>query len=326
MRYAIRALCLSGFCLYPIHLFSNVTDAPAVIPGSDTDTSVFKDFTPAEQSEYALVLLSILLLLCAVFYMKNNKLNKKLADGQTLQKKADREIEQLKSTLQFKNKLISIIAHDVRGPVSSILFYLDIQDDEYFDREVYVSLKHTMLQQLTAVGQLLGNLLQWTLSENQTSSKKLAVFNLYELAEQNMSMLQGYYSLKKLTVVNLIPRQMKMHGVKNEIDVVIRNLIFNAVKFTREGGEIKIFTSERPSGLAIVVQDNGIGMDAGRVSHLFELEDVYSSSGTNGERGSGLGLVLCKELVQKNGGKIYAESEIDKGSSFKMEFPSMMFV
>ena len=182
------------------------------------------------------------------------------------------------------------------------------------------------MQQLTAVGQLLGNLLQWTLSENQTGSKKLAVFNLYELAEQNMSMLQGYYSLKKLTVVNLIPRQMKMHGVKNEIDVVIRNLIFNAVKFTREGGEIKIYTIDGPSGLAIVVQDNGIGMDAGRVSHLFELEDVYSSSGTNGERGSGLGLVLCKELVQKNGGKIYAESEIDKGSSFKMEFPSMMFV
>ena len=117
-----------------------------------------------------------------------------------------------------------------------------------------------------------------------------------------------------------------MHGVRNEIDVVIRNLIFNAVKFTREGGEIKIFTSERPSGLAIVVQDNGIGMDATRVSHLFELEDVHSSSGTNGERGSGLGLVLCKELVQKNGGKIYAESEVNIGSIFKIEFPSMMFV
>ena len=326
MCYAIRALSLLWFCSYPVLLFSNVAATPVVIHEADADTSVFKDLSPAEQSEYALVLLSILLLLCIVYYIKNNKLSKKLAEGQALQKTTDKEIYRLKNTLQFKNKLISIIAHDVRGPVSSILFYLDIQDDQCFDRETYLSLKQTMLQQLTAVGQLLGNLLQWTLSENESGPKKLGVFNLYELAEQSRGVLQGYYSLKQINVINLIPKQMKMHGVRNEIDVVIRNLIFNAVKFTREGGEIKIFTSERPSGLSIVVQDNGIGMDATRVSHLFELEDVHSSSGTNGERGSGLGLVLCKELVQKNGGKIYAESEVNIGSIFKIEFPSMMFV
>jgi signal transduction histidine kinase len=273
----------------------------------------------------ALCLTALTLIACMVVYLRNRRLTKKhiavLADLGSLREEHGR----LKDQLEMKDKFINIIAHDVKGPVSSILTYLDLQDDDKLHKEEYVSIKGLIITQLTAVDHLLGNLLQWNIRDAQ-GRRKLHMVDLCDVVQRNIDMYQSYCLQKRIRVSNHIFPFLKMHVFGSDIDVVVRNLLFNAIKFTNDGGKITIYTRELPEALEVVVEDNGIGMTQQQVTRLFGSKEPETSLGTNGEKGTGIGLALCKELVAKNGGRMRAVSEPGNGTRMIVELPRKMFV
>lgn len=268
--------------------------------------------------------LDILLLSACVLFITgyyNRKLKKRYYHLKAENKVLATTVDELDSSLSFKNKLLQIIAHDVKGPVSSLLTYMELSDEKelkYYDQS---SLKHAITVQLTTIHNLLGNMLQWSEQNEEQWGRDAEPFNIRSVVCENISLLDSYLRIKGIKVNNRIPHAMEMRGVRNEIDVVVRNLLFNAVKFTNEGGEINIFVKDDPTKFEIIVQDNGIGIPEQKMANLFTPMAPKASVGTMGERGTGLGLALCSELITRNGGTISAKSRKNDGSELIMEFP-----
>jgi signal transduction histidine kinase len=168
---------------------------------------------------------------------------------------------------------------------------------------------------------LLENLLQWSSTQTGEIEYRPEQFDLNSLT-MNIIQIMGIHAEKKgISIINSLPENTKAYGDKNLISTVIRNLLSNAVKFTRENGQIRIEGIVKKDEIEIAVIDNGIGINKVDIDKLFRLDCNVTTIGTSEERGSGLGLILCKEFVEKNGGRIWVESEIDIGSSFKFTIP-----
>lgn len=266
-----------------------------------------------------ILLLSTCVLLVVGYY--HTKLKRQYYRLKAEDKVLSATVEELESSLSFKNKLLQIIAHDVKGPVSSLLTYMELSDEKelkYYDQS---SLKHAITIQLTTIHNLLANMLQWSEQNDDYKGRNIESFNIRSVVCENISLLDSYLRIKGIKVKNLVPQTMEMRGVRNEIDVVVRNLLFNAVKFTNEGGEINIFVKDDLAKFEIIVQDNGIGIPEQKMANLFTPMAPKASVGTMGEKGTGMGLALCSELITRNGGTISAKSRKNDGSELIMEFP-----
>jgi signal transduction histidine kinase len=145
--------------------------------------------------------------------------------------------------------------------------------------------------------------------------------NITKLVNESLRLLSKQAEIKSITIINKIDKNVITWSDKDQIDIVIRNLISNAVKFTREFGSIIISATEQPDYWQISIQDNGVGMEKNTVNNIFKTEEMTSSYGTLNEKGTGLGLNVCKEMVENNGGHIWTESELDKGSTFYFTIP-----
>jgi signal transduction histidine kinase len=168
---------------------------------------------------------------------------------------------------------------------------------------------------------LLSNLLQW--SKSQLGSVKLTPVevNLYEAIDDVLSLLNISIAKKQILVHNEIEKNTNINVDKHVISTVLRNLINNAVKFTDKKGEIKITSEIKDKKIIISVEDNGTGISEENRKKLFKLDEEHSTKGTDNESGSGLGLILCKELIIQSGGEIFVESTLGKGSKFSFSLP-----
>ncbi|MDZ4059423.1 MAG: HAMP domain-containing sensor histidine kinase, partial [Bacteroidales bacterium] len=163
------------------------------------------------------------------------------------------------------------------------------------------------------------NLLEWARAQTGRMEFNPQVFDLVDLIGENLKLFYVIASQKEIPINKVLPDKITVFADKPMIATVLRNLISNAIKFTKQSGEITIFAERFAQETRVSVSDNGIGISSERLKKLFCIDQSESTRGTNNETGTGLGLILCKEFVEKHGGRIWVESEIGKGSTFFFE-------
>jgi len=231
--------------------------------------------------------------------------------------------EELEVLNDEKSKLFSIIAHDLRSPLSSLLTLgemIDLMGDSMSQEDLldYIS---NMSSNVKTVHSLLENLLEWARIQMDQVAFDPCTLDLHELVARTVALLSPVGAQKSVSLRNDTPKQIRGYGDPNMVDTIIRNLANNAVKFTPEGGTVTISAESDENMVTTSIKDTGVGVPASRLETLFVLDKGSTTTGTNGEKGSGLGLILCRDMVVKNGGKIWAESELGTGSTFFFTLP-----
>lgn len=230
----------------------------------------------------------------------------------------DQQAKELKIANATKDKFFSIIAHDLRSPFNSLLGFSDILEqryDEYNDAE-RIRIINILSKTSKNTFFLLDNLLTWSRSQLGHIDIKKELLNLKNLVVDSIAAYKSSASLKNITIVIDINHETTVFTDMATIKTVIGNLVNNAIKFTQPDGEIRITSKEKNKLVEICIHDNGIGMSKETLEKLFRIEESFTTQGTNKEKGTGLGLILCKEFVEKNGGEISVKSEVNKGSCF----------
>lgn len=231
--------------------------------------------------------------------------------------------KELEATNATKDKFFSIIAHDLKTPFNSMLGFGQILKDN-LKRENYENIKEfvNLMYDSAADGfKLLENLLEW--ARMQTGKIKFAPgnFSLPESIQDNITLLMQNARKKDIQLSSKIFDRIKVFADNNMINTVLRNLISNAIKFTEQGGSITVECRKDGDMAVVRVIDTGIGIKAEKIDKLFKLDESFTTLGTENEKGTGLGLTLCKEFIEKHNGTIWVESETGKGSSFCFTLP-----
>lgn len=230
---------------------------------------------------------------------------------------------QLKEANETKDKFFSIIAHDLRNPFQTLLGFSEIllEDFDALSDEEKLDLIGEISHSSHNAHKLLNNLLQWSRSQTGTIPFSPENINLRELFETELLVLKTF-AIKKNICINFFPNPAAtVFADRDMMATVFRNLVSNAIKFTKPDGEVTITMTERNGRVVVCVIDNGLGMSDEKRESIFNLDAGHSTAGTNGEQGTGLGLILCKEFVEKNNGKIWVESKLGEGSSFCFSVP-----
>ena len=232
--------------------------------------------------------------------------------------------EELQRTIDGRDKLYSVIAHDLRSPMGSIKMVLNMLilnlPSEKIGAEMYELL--TMANQTTEdVFSLLDNLLKWTKSQIGKLNVVYQDVDLVEVTDGVIEIFSMVASLKKIRIREMKPEKMMVNADIDMLKTVVRNLLSNAIKFSKENSEVLV-KMEEVDGMAVVsVQDYGCGISEEGQKKLLHTDTHFSTFGTNNEEGSGLGLLLCKDFVVKNGGKLWFTSKEGEGSIFSFSIP-----
>lgn len=232
--------------------------------------------------------------------------------------------EELQRTIAGRDKLYSVIAHDLRSPMGSIKMVLNMLilnlPSEKIGAEMYELL--TMANQTTEdVFSLLDNLLEWTKSQIGKLNVVYQDVDLVEVTDGVIEIFSMVASLKKIRIHEMKPEKMMVNADIDMLKTVVRNLLSNAIKFSKENSEVLV-KMEEVDGMAVVsVQDYGCGISEEGQKKLLHTDTHFSTFGTNNEEGSGLGLLLCKDFVVKNGGKLWFTSKEGEGSIFSFSIP-----
>ena len=232
--------------------------------------------------------------------------------------------EELQRTIAGRDKLYSVIAHDLRSPMGSIKMVLNMLilnlPSEKIGAEMYELL--TMANQTTEdVFSLLDNLLKWTKSQIGKLNVVYQDVDLVEVTDGVIEIFSMVASLKKIRIREMKPEKMMVNADIDMLKTVVRNLLSNTIKFSKENSEVLV-KMEEVDGMAVVsVQDHGCGISEEGQKKLLHTDTHFSTFGTNNEEGSGLGLLLCKDFVVKNGGKLWFTSKEGEGSIFSFSIP-----
>jgi signal transduction histidine kinase len=222
-----------------------------------------------------------------------------------------------------KDKFFSIIAHDLRGPFNGFLGLTELlaKDIDSMDKEEIQFAAENMRSSATNLNRLLENLLEWSRMEQGLIPFDPKENQLLPVVSECVSTLKDAANNKEIKIQTLIDEKTTVFADDHISQAVIRNILSNAVKFTPKGGSIVIQGKEDDKNTTITIKDSGIGMDPKMVGNLFQLDVKTNRKGTDDEPSSGLGLILCKEFIEKHGGEIWVESEEGKGSIFYFNFP-----
>jgi PAS domain S-box-containing protein len=239
----------------------------------------------------------------------------------TIRKKNEEDLCELNAT---KDKLFSIIAHDLINPFGNIINLSEIILSTY-DKCSPEKIKQG-IEMINSSGQkaydLLSNLLEWARIQRSKVNVSPEKFNLCELTNEVMHLLEGNAKTKQIQLVNNVPADFYVTADMHMISTVIRNLVSNAIKFTPRQGSVKINAKKTGREKLLEVADTGVGIDKSKIETLFTIDKSKSTRGTDGEAGTGLGLILCKEFVEKNKGRIEIESSPGEGTVFKVFLPA----
>ncbi|MDQ3192942.1 MAG: PAS domain-containing sensor histidine kinase [Bacteroidota bacterium] len=254
--------------------------------------------------------------------------NKKLLEHKSLElaqvfiqlAKSERDLRELNIN---KDKFFAIIAHDLRNPFSVMLGLTNILINDFEKMETQQVLDINQKLDLTAnkIYCLLNNLLKWSVIQFGKLDYQPVTINLSALISDTTNLLQHYAENKKIKIKSSIDNKTTVFADRNMLESVIQNLLTNAIKFTSQGGEVYINAIEKEKTTEISVLDTGEGLDTKTLTNLFRIDKKSSIKGTSNEPGTGLGLILCKELIEIQGGRIWAESEPGKGGKFSFTIP-----
>ena len=246
----------------------------------------------------------------------------------SLSKRADEELKKsaanLKELNETKDRFISIISHDLRTPFSSILGFTDLLlNDKELDEEGKTQYIQYIQESSKSMLSLVNSLLDWTRLQTGSIKFEPERINVKELIEKSIQILSGSALQKKINLFSLIQKDFYVHADEGLLLQVFNNLISNAIKFTEPGGNIRLDArvNIEKKQIEFSVKDDGVGIRKEDIKKLFKVDTKFTSSGTAGEKGSGLGLSLVHDIIVKHGGEIWVESESGKGSEFIFSIP-----
>jgi two-component system sensor histidine kinase/response regulator len=232
----------------------------------------------------------------------------------------NKELHELNAT---KDKFFSIIAHDLRNPFCQIMTLSDLLKNEWqnYPADHIEKWVQSMYQASERGYNLLANLLEWAHSQTGRMQFQPQQVHLNTLVTESIEFLESSANNKQIILHAEIPENLCAFVDKNMLKTVIRNLVSNAIKYTETGGEVKIEAKNSGEWIEIAISDTGVGIKEQYLKNLFRIDIHYSTVGTAQEKGTGLGLILCKEFVEKHGGTIRVESEMETGSTFTFTVP-----
>ena len=220
---------------------------------------------------------------------------------------------------KVKDRLFSIVSHDLKDSISSIKGFLDLLKEDSISKEEFNELIPELSENANNASLLLYNLLNWSKSQMQNLEPSPEMFNIQEVFHNKISLVEQKVEQKRIVVIDESQRDF-VYADKSMIEIVIQNLITNAVKFSRVGDIITISNRSQNGNALICVEDTGVGISKENLSKLFK-NNNFTTIGTKNEKGTGLGLTICKELVELNKGRIWVESTQNVGSKFFIELP-----
>lgn len=238
--------------------------------------------------------------------------------------KIKKQKDKLEEMNAGKDKFFSIISHDLKNPFNSLLGFSELLHDDFdtldeatkkeFAGNIYESAQNTY--------KLLENLLAWSIAQRGEIEFKPSQVNIKALVDENLKLLDQTARAKNIQLQSELNSDLPITTDHDLVNTVIRNLLSNAIKFTPKDGKVTISGIRSDEYLEIAIADTGLGIAPENLEKLFKIGKSTSTSGTEGESGTGLGLMLCKEFIEKCGGKIWVESEVEKGSVFHFNIPS----
>lgn len=238
----------------------------------------------------------------------------------TQRHRIEQELKELNAT---KDKFFSIIAHDLRNPFGNISNFAEwiLENIDELSREELLEYVGMMYQSSQHGFNLLSNLLDWSRSQTGRIDFMPELINIYSIIQENIDLLMPTAQSKNIRIVNHVTSGLQAFADSNMVKTIVRNLLGNAIKFTPENGVVNIKSQEKAEQVEISVSDTGVGIPPQDIDKIFRIDVSYSTSGTGQEEGTGLGLILCKEFVEYNGGRLYVESKEGEGSRFYFTLP-----
>lgn len=269
------------------------------------------------------LLISILILVAAAlitfFFYKKQKAQK------IINIELDHKNAKLAELNATKDKFFSIIAHDLRGPLSGFLKLTEVMAEGLSDMTLdeIQHIVRIMKKSATNLFSLLGNLLEWSRLQSGSTIIEPVIFNVHSKVVESITFVLDAATKKEISIHYNIPENLNAFADSNMFESIIRNIASNAVKFTPPGGKIDIMAKSVSDNFTeISISDTGIGMNKTMITNLFSLNQNTSRKGTEGESSTGLGLIICKEFIEKNGGELTVESTEGKGSTFRFTLPN----
>jgi two-component system, sensor histidine kinase and response regulator len=269
------------------------------------------------------IILLLLLLVAGLGLLYRLHLAKQDAYHQLTQQQAEIQQQQaeLEALNRSKDQWFSILGHDFRYPLHFLQHALSLINDGNLSEREQVMLTRELEQRARNAGNLLDNLLYWAQGQLDEISLSPSYLNLHELVEESLAYLAHHADKKGVMISNDVPPTLYAWADADTMQLVIRNLLENAIKYSSRGGVIRVKGAEAAEEVSLMVEDQGIGMDEEVRAKLFRLEQPYSSPGTAREAGTGMGLILSRDILHRNKGRILVESEPGQGSTFTLRLP-----
>ncbi len=255
---------------------------------------------------------------------KNVLLHDKNEELEVANQKLRESEERLTELNHTKDKFFSIIAHDLRNPFSSLSITLDLLriHNDKMNREQYENLIYGMKNTVEKANDLLENLLDWSRSKTNNLSYEPEDLSLTKMVGECVMLLNGVAITKNILFKIDLEHDITVFADRNMLSTILRNIVSNSIKFTHPGGYVDISYSRSDDNFAqITVKDNGVGISDENLQNLYRIDSNLKSRGTSNEKGTGLGLILCKEFIERHGCQIWTESEVGKGSTFHFTMP-----
>lgn len=274
-----------------------------------------------------IVSLSFFLIIVIYLFVIIRKTNRQLKIQQkeliTTNNKLVESENELTEALATKDKFFSIISHDLRGPFISVKLFNDYLKENIhaISKEEFMRLTDEHDNAVSRINNLLENLLLWAKTQTGRIVLQRELLSLKRIIENNLQLFNPVAMNKKINLHCDIADNTNISFDKNMLEAIIRNLLSNAIKYTHSGGKISVKAVGNKNEIIVEVNDTGTGIKKGEELNIFSIDRGYIKEGTDGEKGSGLGLILCREFVELNGGSIWVESEPGMGSSFKFSVP-----
>ena len=237
-----------------------------------------------------------------------------------------RYLSELENLNQTKNKFFNIIAHDLRNPFAGIIGISELLESQLLADNTESSLAILKCIQMIKTSSksafsLLENLMQWAKSQTGEISFNPTEISIQNAIDSNITLVSGNAFKKNISIEKQLAENETIYADSSLVDTILRNLLTNAIKFTYPNGQIIVSTKPQGDFLAISISDSGVGIDSQNLEKIFRIDSKFSKIGTDNEKGSGLGLVLCKEFVEKLGGQIWVTSELGQGTTFTFTLP-----
>ena len=287
--------------------------------------------TRLKNTIFFLAAVSLMIILVFVVYYQKNRLkrettklleekNKQLEKANLKLQNSEKHLKELNST---KDKFFSIIGHDLRNPLNALLGFSELisgNSRDYTSEEIQRYSK-IINEAAKNIHLLIENLLEWSRSQSGNIDYNPEKTDLMPMVTEIFKVFDIHADKKGVNMVSEIPEDVFVNADRNLLSTILRNLINNAVKYTSSGGQVRVYCEQNKSEITISVEDSGVGMSENQLKNLFMLDSNVTMPGTSEEKGTGLGLILCREFVDMHKGKIWATSTPKEGSTFSFTLP-----